>query len=437
VVALVAVLVVLVAGAAGGSLASALRQPSVVGQMAAGLLIGPLAFGTLAPGLSEQLFPADAKSVIRIIGSLSAGTFLFLTAAARHSAAASVRRDAGILAAANGASAVGAAAVATAVLPALAGIRLSAVESVFLVGALAMCALPVLMRIMESRGLTHTRAGRCAVAVGVATDVVVWSGVVVLASISGSRSAAAAVGTVGLVAVIILAWPLLRAVVALLLDLRRGAVTSLLVAGGCAAAGVTLAVSVSLDPLLGALAGGMLFGAGTGSVRGETVVRPRLLDAIGKLNSALLLPIFFASAGFAAVPGTALGAIAATTALMTALAVLTRVVGTAAAGRWCTLSRTQAATVCALICSRGATEIALLRVGSELHLLPSALYSPMALMALATTIISGVATASRHVVGDAVTPSAASAPVPDVPADVRPPARAARPILLGFPSFSV
>ncbi|HEX8766903.1 MAG TPA: cation:proton antiporter, partial [Jatrophihabitans sp.] len=115
-----------------------------------------------------------------------------------------------------------------------------------------------------------------------------------------------------------------------------------------------------------------------------------LLAQLGRLNSLVLLPIFFASSGLAPTPLGSPVPLLILTVAFSALALGGRVLGTMPLARWTAVSRSELTTVCCLICARGATEIVMLRVGQRLGLVPDALYSPMVLTALATTLISSV-----------------------------------------------
>ena len=71
------VAVILVAARAGGALFERLGQPSVIGEIAAGIALGPTLLGALPGDPSSDLFPADALAVLQLIGQLGLVLFMF------------------------------------------------------------------------------------------------------------------------------------------------------------------------------------------------------------------------------------------------------------------------------------------------------------------------------------------------------------------------
>jgi Kef-type K+ transport system membrane component KefB len=71
------VAVILIAARAGGALFERLGQPSVIGEIAAGIALGPTLLGLLPGDPSSELFPADALAVLQLIGQLGLVLFMF------------------------------------------------------------------------------------------------------------------------------------------------------------------------------------------------------------------------------------------------------------------------------------------------------------------------------------------------------------------------
>ena len=71
------VAVILVAARAGGLLFERVNQPPVIGEIAAGIVLGPTLLGALPGDPSSALFPQEARSVLKLIGDLGLALFMF------------------------------------------------------------------------------------------------------------------------------------------------------------------------------------------------------------------------------------------------------------------------------------------------------------------------------------------------------------------------
>ncbi|KOG42802.1 cation:proton antiporter [Streptomyces varsoviensis] len=188
----------------------ALGQPPVVGEMVAGVVLGPSVLGLLAPGVEETLFPQELRPVLFVAGQIGLVIFMFQTgyefrtdrirAVARPAAAVST---AGILVPlALGMALTFATHDAVDVYPADIPVGVSAL---FVGVTIAITAFPMLARIITERGLVGTRFGSLSLASGALDDVVAW---VLLAAVLGMAGdgagpfAIAVGGGVGLVAVL-------------------------------------------------------------------------------------------------------------------------------------------------------------------------------------------------------------------------------------------
>lgn len=374
---LVAVGVVLLAGFLGSRVARWWGLPGVIGQMVLGLVPGPLVLGALLPSVEAWVFPAGSRAVIATVGGIAAGLLLFLNGASHGESGHGNLRSVGVLTAGNF---VAAAAAVVPVMHLLGDGAASATRCCFLVIAFGVCALPVLARIIEENGLTGTRAASYAFSVGVCTDVVAWCGVAVLAGVQGSGSPGRGVLTVVVVLAVVACWAPLRRATCSVLASASSPIASSVVAAGCAAGGVAIAWSVGVDAILGALVGGMVFGAGARRSAGTARLTERVLGPVRRVNAVVLLPVFFASVGLSVQIHGGVGRTLLMSLLVTVCAVLARAVGTMAVYRWTPLDRDSARVVYKLLCSRGATELAMLRLGTGLGLLPAVQLTPFVVM---------------------------------------------------------
>ena len=160
------VAVILVAARAGGVLFERFGQPSVIGEIAAGIALGPTLLGVLPGDPSSELFPADALAVLQLIGQL--GLVLFMFTVGWDLDLKVVRRREGAAATVS---------IASILLPFAFGLALAAhlhpghdtvagaavpfwPFALFLGASLSLTAFPVLARILQETGLARRRSGR-------------------------------------------------------------------------------------------------------------------------------------------------------------------------------------------------------------------------------------------------------------------------------------
>jgi len=184
-----------------GRLAQRVGQPQVVGEMIAGVLLGPSLFGMLLPHWQQALFPKATMGTLYVAAQLGVGLYMFLVGTefradhfrARAKSAMSVS-IAGIVAPFALAFAL------TPWLQTIPGVFAEKVRlyeaSLFLGAAIAITAFPMLARIIHERGLTGTSLGTLALTAGAFDDAAAWCILaIVLASFGGSwMGAYAAIG---------------------------------------------------------------------------------------------------------------------------------------------------------------------------------------------------------------------------------------------------
>src|SRR3954470_16181242 len=187
------VAVILAAAHAGGMLFERVGQPRVIGEIAAGVALGPTLLGTLPGDPSSALFPADALPVLQSIGQI--GLVLFMFTVGWDLDLKLVRRREGTAAAVS---------IPSIALPFALGLALalhlhpahSTVDgaevqfwpfALFLGASLSLTAFPVLARILRETGLAETQLGALVLTAAAIDDVVGWSVLaVVLAALASS-----------------------------------------------------------------------------------------------------------------------------------------------------------------------------------------------------------------------------------------------------------
>ncbi|MFG1997732.1 cation:proton antiporter [Spirillospora sp. NPDC048911] len=173
-----AIVVILLTAGICGRLALMVMQPRVLGEMVAGVLLGPTLFGALFPEAQKALFPTQVRPILYVLSTIGLTLYMFLVGAGLDHGARipGEERRAGVLAASG-------------VIPSLtlgvgAGLFLwgtlskpdvSRLEFAFFVGgALSLTAFPMLARILYERGLQNTAPGRLSLLAAAVDDALAW-----------------------------------------------------------------------------------------------------------------------------------------------------------------------------------------------------------------------------------------------------------------------
>ncbi|MBM3779250.1 MAG: cation:proton antiporter [Acidimicrobiia bacterium] len=369
-----------------GRLLAGAGQPPVIGDVVAGVLLGPSLLGRLAPGFSSWLLPADAVSHLELLAHLGIVLYMFVVGLDLRMDALRGRTRS-VLAISHAGIVVPFAAgvaLAAALFPRYAG---SAVDlpgfAMFMGVAMSITAFPILARILADTGLSHTRLGAMALTSAAAGDVTAWC-LLALAVGTAHASIDAALWTIVLAAAFVLVMlvvvrPLIRRLLARLDDAaapQSGVAAA--VAGALLAALATEAIGVH------AAFGAFLAGA-------VVPVNSRLAATLRNLLeppvSLLLLPAFFALVGLrtdlvvAAAPGHAGVAV-----VIIVLATVSKAGATYAAARMTGLGTREAAALGVLMNTRGLMEIVVLELGLSLGVISPTLFTLMVVMAMVTTL---------------------------------------------------
>lgn len=175
---LLQLIVILATARSCGWLLRFLGQPGVVGEMVAGLLLGPVVFGALFPTLHAQLFSKESLAGLTSLSTLGLVLFMFLVGL-------ELRAQEGVTAQIKAAGYVGVFSVAV---PLALGIATSPFLypalaprgvgfwpfALFIASALSITAFPVLARILKDRGMTQTRVGQLSLSAAAVVDMFAW-----------------------------------------------------------------------------------------------------------------------------------------------------------------------------------------------------------------------------------------------------------------------
>jgi len=369
-----------------------LGQPSVVGEMAAGILLGPSLFGLLTPGLFAAVFPADSMAALKLLSQIGVCLFMF---------AVGMELNVGHLR--NKAQAAVVVSHASIVIPYLLGVvlawflysQLAASGASFTAFALFMgismsiTAFPVLARILQERCLSKTPLGSTAIACAAVDDVTAWSLLAFVVAIARATHLSSAVGSLLLVLAFIAV--MLRIVQRVLPrclgaarleaeDLSKGTVAAVL---------LVLLASALCTELIGVHS---LFGAFlAGAIMPETAgFRRKLGLRVESFSSVLLLPVFFAFTGLRTQVGLLDGWGDWLIGLaIIAVATLGKLGGSAVAARFTGMGWSESFQLGALMNTRGLMELIALNIGYDLGILSPRIFAMLVIMALATTMMTG------------------------------------------------
>lgn len=368
-----------------------LGQPSVVGEMFAGVLLGPSILGALAPRIEAILFPASSLSSLNALSQIGLIIFMFLVGLGMNPSELRNHGHATLLTSHTSITLpfVLACVLSLYLYPRLSDSSVSFTSfSLFMGAAMSITAFPVLARILSERKMMQSRLGNMAIACAAVDDVTGWCILAYIVVLIRARDSATPVWmTIAGTAVFVL---LMLTVVRRLagrfeaLYRERGRL------GDNAWAAMLLLVFLSAlcTERLGIH---LLFGAffmGVIMPRDDRFVR-YVHERFEILSVVLLLPLFFAFTGLrtsiALVQG---GAMWGYCALIILTAIAGKVGGSMAASRLMGLSLRESLGLGILMNTRGLMELVILNIGLDLKVISPAMFSMMVLMALVTTFMT-------------------------------------------------
>jgi Kef-type K+ transport system membrane component KefB len=388
---LLQVLVIVVAARLLGSLFRKIGQPPVIGEMVAGILLGPSLLGLVAPAPQSFLFPASSLGPLQLLSQVGVILFMFVVGIELNLEHLRDKADAAVMV--SHASIVVPFFLGTAIALFLykplapAGIPFSAF-ALFLGVSMSITAFPVLARILEERGISRTHLGTTAIACAAVDDVTAWCLLAVVVAIVKAGAVGASLWTIGLSLLFIAGmFFFVRPRLAWIAQRRATPWTG---SSGLLAAVFALVFASALTTeVIGIHA---LFGAFLAGVcmPPDRELRQFLRARLETFSSAFLLPLFFAFTGLRTQIGLlndwqgwlmCLGIIA--------VAILGKLGGSMAAARWTGMSWPDSFSLGVLMNTRGLVELIVLNIGFDLGILSPRIFAMLVLMALVTTFMTG------------------------------------------------
>ena len=385
-------LVIIAAARAIGALFVKIGQPAVVGEMAAGILLGPSLFGWAAPEAFHFVFPETSLGTVKLLSQI--GVCLFMFTVGMEFDVSHVRRKAHAAVVVNHASIV---------VPYFLGVVLAyflftslaadgttfTAFALFMGISMSITAFPVLARILQERNLTATPLGSTAITCAAVDDVTAWSLLAFVVAIARATSIEATALNLALVAAFIgiMIWGVRPALPALLGRRRLEKETpskGLLAAVICVVVGASFCTEIiGIHALFGAFLAGAIMPE-SGGFRHKLAVR------LENFSSVLLLPLFFVFTGLRTqlallndVDGWLLCGV------IIGVATAGKLGGTAIAARFTGMGWRESLQLGALMNTRGLMELIALNIGYDLGILSPRIFAMLVIMALATTMLTG------------------------------------------------
>jgi Kef-type K+ transport system membrane component KefB len=387
---LIEILVVIGGSRLVGWLFRSIDQPLVIGEIVAGIALGPSLLGWLAPDLSAVLFPASAIPFLNVLSQIGLIFFMFLIGLELDPKY--LQGNLKIAVVTSGVSILVpftlAGILALVIYPIVSDSSVSFTAfALFLGAAMSITAFPVLARIITENNLQNTRLGTLALTCAAVDDVTAWCLLALAIAVTRTNSMAGAIPIIiysllyigGMLT--IGRWLLGR--LSTYYD-RTGKLSQLMLAA------IYMAV-VSSALITEAIGIHLIFGAflmGTVMPKNPGLVR-EIAQKTEDFVLIFLLPVFFAYSGLKTQVGllNSLDLWLLCAAIL-GVAIVGKYFGTYYAARSCQIDRQEAAALGWLMNTRGLTELIVLNIGLELGVISPILFTMLVIMALVTTFMT-------------------------------------------------
>jgi Kef-type K+ transport system membrane component KefB len=390
---LLQIIVIIASARLFGYLFKKIGQPAVIGEIVAGIILGPSIVGAYFPEINNFLFPAASLSTLSFISQIGLILFMFIIG---------MELDLKAI----GKQAYGAVIIshASIIIPYTLGMLLAYYIyrdyapagtsflsfALFMGIAMSITAFPVLARILQEKGLTRSKLGAMALTCAAADDLTAWCILAAVIALVKSGSSFSVLYTIGLAIIYVLVMlklvrPFLERLSTVYNDKekKRTPIIALLF--------VILIVSSYITSVIGIHS---LFGAFMAGVimPSSFSFRKIVIDKIEDVSIILLLPLFFVITGLRTQIGLINeGHLWITFGWILLVAVAGKFGGSALAARMVGQSWKDSLSIGVLMNTRGLMQLIVLNIGYDLGILSPEIFAMMVLMALVTTFMTGPA----------------------------------------------
>lgn len=369
---------------------SKIKQPFVIGEIVAGILLGPSFLGRVFPAVSHALFPKGSLDMLTILSQVGLILFMF-TIGAELDLKAVRKRLSSVIFISQASMiipfAIGLAA-AWFLYDEFAPPNISLLSfSLFIGISMSITAFPVLARMVKERGISHTNVGMTALTSSAINDIEAWCLLAVVVAIVRTGSLASSYRTILLcvcyvLVMLLIVRPLLRMVVTK--SVKKNVVGRSLMAIILVLLLLSslLTEGIGIHSLFGAFFAGLI-------LPDNADFRKNIVDSLGNVGLVLLLPLFFVISGLR----TRVDMIGDGHSLLICLliilaAVAGKIGSTTLAARLTHHNLKDSLSIGALMNTRGLMELIVLNIGYELGVLSSGIFTILVLMALISTIMT-------------------------------------------------
>jgi Kef-type K+ transport system membrane component KefB len=381
---------ILIVGRAMGWLFKKMKQPAVVGEMAAGILLGASFLGHWFPEISLFIFPPKSIGTLNLLSQIGLVLFMFIVG---------LELDMGLLKGKTNTAVV--ISHASIVAPFTLGVGLAYytyhtyapagiqfVSYALFVGiSMSITAFPVLARIIQERGLSKTNLGTIAITCAAADDVTAWCILALVIAVVKAGSAWSALYTILLaVAYVLFMLKVVKPLLKVSDKRMKGThipvsvlATYLIVLIGSA----YLTDAIGIHALFGAFMAGIVMPA-------DMRFRNFFIEKIESVALFILLPLFFVSTGLRTqINLLNTGEMWWLCLLVIVIAVVAKFGVSSLAARYTGQSWKESLQVGALMNTRGLTELVVLNIGYDLKVITPEIFTILVIMALTTTLMTG------------------------------------------------
>lgn len=388
---LLQIIIILVVSRLFGIIFQKFGQPSVVGEIVAGIFLGPSIMGLAMPDFSAFLFPKDSLKTLQFLSQIGLAFFMFI-----------IGMELDLEKLKNKARNAVVISHASIIFPFFLGVLLSyfiyaqfapvgvsfMAFALFMGIAMSITAFPVLARIVQERGLTRTPLGAMVITCAAADDVTAWCMLAAVIAIVKAGSILSALFTiilaVSFVAIMLYAVrPWLTKKSTHFVNEDKLNKTIVAIAFFILLLSAYFAEIIGIHALFGAFLAGVIMPQ-------NMKFKELLAGKIEDISVLLLLPIFFAFTGLRTQIGLLNeGGLWATCGLVVLIAVIGKFGGSALSAKLTGQTWKDSFSIGALMNTRGLMELVVLNIGYDLGILSPEIFAIMVLMALATTFMTG------------------------------------------------
>ncbi|MGH9968091.1 MAG: cation:proton antiporter [Pyrinomonadaceae bacterium] len=385
---LLQLVVIIVAARLVGKLFQKIGQPPVLGEIVAGIVLGPSLLGWLSPETMAFLFPAPSMEMLKLLSQIGVALFMFVVGMeldVRH-----LRQKAHTAIMVSHASIIVpfflGVALSLLVYRSLAPAKTSFTAFALFMGiAMSITAFPVLARILEDRRMSQTYLGSIALTCAAVDDVTAWCMLALVIAFAQSGSVAASFLTIALAlcficVMLLLIKPQLTRLLTNGQEQGRGPLAGIL---AFVLACALLTETIGIHSLFGAFLAGVVMPSTAG-------LRVLLKEKLEPLTAAALLPLFFAFTGLRMQINLLNDWHSwAICAVIVAVAIAGKLGASMLMARWTGMNWRDSFSLGVLMNTRGLVELIVLNIGYDLGILSARSFAMLVLMALITTFMTG------------------------------------------------